>query len=104
MSMKGTDTSGLVARKKVEGVQSKSVPPPNAPTWAVKQSKSFLFRQHVLTIFCLGSEEVPSQVDSVELVHQVTKSSYLYQPSLSFSFCNRKMKTSDTFQEYISLL
>ena len=50
MSMKGTDTSGLVARKKVEGVQSKSVPPPNAPTWEVKQSKSFLFRQHVLTV------------------------------------------------------
>ena len=50
--MQGTDMSGLVARKKrVEGAQSKSVPPPNAPTWAVIKSKSFLFRRHVLTTF-----------------------------------------------------
>ena len=40
MSMQGTDTLGLVAWKKmVEGAQSKSVPPPNAPTWAVIKSK-----------------------------------------------------------------
>ena len=65
---------------------------------AVKQSKSFLFRQHVLIIFCLGSDEVPSQVDSVELVHQVTKSSLTISAKFIFFLL---MKTSDTFQEYI---